>query len=154
MEIKVGDLKNKQVIALLREHHEDMLSHSPEESVHALDLSALESPMVTFWSLWINNELAGCGALKELDTKHGEIKSMRTAGDHLRKGVARELLVHIINQATSRGYEKLSLETGSMAAFVPAHKLYQRFGFQPCQPFGDYQEDPYSLFMTKTIEFK
>jgi putative acetyltransferase len=154
MEIKVGDLKNEQVISLLKAHHEDMLSHSPVESVHALDLSALESPKVTFWGLWINNELAGCGALKELDTKHGEIKSMRTSGNYLRKGVARELLVHIINQATSRGYEKLSLETGSMAAFVPAHKLYQRFGFQSCQPFGDYQEDPYSLFMSKTIEFK
>jgi len=154
MDIRVGDLRNEQIISLLKEHHQDMLSHSPLESVHALDLSALESSQVTFWSLWINNELAGCGALKELNKNHGEIKSMRTAGNHLRKGVARELLVHIINQATARGYEKLSLETGSMAAFVPAHKLYQQYGFQPCAPFGDYQEDPYSVFMSKSIEFE
>ncbi|MFT5758048.1 MAG: putative acetyltransferase [Alteromonadaceae bacterium] len=152
MDIRIGDLRNEQVISLLTKHHEDMLSHSPVESVHALDLSALESSKVTFWSLWMDQELAGCGALKELDSKHGEIKSMRTSGNHLRKGVARQLLVHIINQATSRGYERLSLETGSMASFVPAHQLYQQFGFQPCQPFSDYQEDPYSLFMSKAIE--
>jgi len=152
VDIRVSGLKNESVILLLKEHHKDMLLHSPVESVHALDLTALELPDVTFWSLWINNELAGCGALKELNKKHGEVKSMRTSCDHLRQGVAQKLLTHILEQAKSRGYEKLSLETGSMAAFVPAHKLYQQFGFQPCEPFGDYSEDPYSLFMSKIIE--
>ena len=152
MDIRLGELKNDDVILLLKEHHEDMLLHSPLESVHALDLNALESTNVTFWSLWINNELAGCGALKELDKKHGEVKSMRTSRNHLRKGVAQNLLTHILDQAKNRGYERLSLETGAMAAFVPAHKLYQQFGFQLCEPFGDYDEDPYSLFMSKIIE--
>tara|TARA_R110002050_G_scaffold78737_1_gene168153 strand:+ start:20 stop:478 length:459 start_codon:yes stop_codon:yes gene_type:complete len=151
MDIRIGELRSKKVIALLQEHHEDMLSHSPVESVHALDLSALESPDVTFWSFWVNQELAGIGALKELEKEHGEIKSMRTSNNYLRKGIARKLLEHIINQANIRSYKKLSLETGTMDAFIPAHKLYQQFGFQECDPFGNYKEDPYSMFMTKTI---
>ena len=151
MNIRIGELRNEDVIILLNEHHEDMLSHSPPESSHALDLSALESPDVTFWSLWVNQELAGIGALKELDKEHGEIKSMRTSAKQLRKGIARKLLEHIINQANIRSYKKLSLETGTMDAFLPAQKLYQKFGFQECEPFGSYKEDPYSMFMTKTI---
>jgi len=151
MDIRVGELRNKEVIALLQEHHEDMLSHSPVESVHALDLNALEAPDITFWSFWINNKLAGVGALKEIDAEHGEIKSMRTSTNHLRQGVAGKLLEHIIEQANIRSYKRLSLETGTMGAFIPAHKLYQLFGFQECEPFGDYKEDPYSMFMTKSI---
>ena len=151
MEIRIGELRNEDVITLLKEHHEDMLSHSPPESVHALDLSALESPDVTFWSFWVNQELAGIGALKELEKEHGEIKSMRTSTNYLRKGIARKLLEHIINQANIRSYKKLSLETGSMDAFLPAKRLYQQFGFQECEPFGNYKEDPYSMFMTKSI---
>ena len=151
MEIRIGELRNEDVIALLKEHHEDMLFHSPPESVHALDLSALESPDVTFWSFWVNQELAGIGALKELDKTHGEIKSMRTSSNYLRKGIARKLLEHIINQANIRSYKKLSLETGTMDAFLPAQRLYQQFGFQECEPFGNYKEDPYSMFMTKSI---
>ncbi|WOH36358.1 GNAT family N-acetyltransferase [Thalassotalea fonticola] len=151
MDIRIGELRNKAVITLLEEHHQDMLSHSPPESVHALDLGALEQRDVTFWSLWINQELAGIGALKELDKEHGEIKSMRTSKHHLRKGIARILLEHIIKQANERSYKKLSLETGTMEAFLPAQKLYQRFGFVECGPFGNYQEDPYSMFMSKNI---
>ncbi len=152
MDIRVGELRNKEVIALLQEHHEDMLSHSPVESVHALDLRALEAADVTFWSLWINNSLAGIGALKKLDKEHGEIKSMRTSTNHLRKGVARKLLEHILKQANILSYSKLSLETGTMDAFLPAQKLYQQFGFQECEPFGHYQKDPYSMFMSKNID--
>jgi len=152
MDIRVGELRNEDVITLLQEHHEDMLSHSPAESVHALDLNALEAPDITFWSFWINQELVGVGALKEIDKEHGEIKSMRTSTDHLRKGVARKLLEHIMKQANIRSYKRLSLETGTMDAFLPAHKLYQQFGFQECQPFGNYKEDPYSMFMTKSIK--
>ncbi|NRD73951.1 GNAT family N-acetyltransferase [Shewanella sp. VB17] len=151
MDIRIGELRNEKVVTLLKIHHEDMLSHSPPESVHALDLSALESPNVTFWSFWVNEELAGIGALKELDKEHGEIKSMRTSTNQLRKGIARKLLEHIIRQANIRSYKKLSLETGTMNAFLPAQKLYLQFGFQECEPFGGYKEDPYSMFMTKDI---
>ena len=152
MDIRIGELNNNEIIALLKEHHQDMLLHSPPESVHALDLKALDSADVTFWSLWINNELAGCGALKELDKNHGEIKSMRTSTRYLRNGVARKLLVHIINQAKNRGYKRLSLETGTLDVFIPAHQLYRQFGFHLCDPFDQYKEDPHSLFMSKIIE--
>jgi putative acetyltransferase len=151
MQIRIGELRSEEVIALLQEHHEDMLIHSPPESVHALDLSALESSDITFWSLWIDQELAGIGALKELDKKHGEIKSMRTSAKHLRKGIAGKLLDHIIKQANLRFYKKLSLETGTMNAFLPAQKLYEQFGFEECEPFGQYNLDPYSMFMTKVL---
>lgn len=151
MHIKVGKLRHEEVISLLQEHHEDMLSHSPPESVHALDLTALEQPEITFWSLWINENLAGIGALKELDKKHGEIKSMRTSRKFLRKGIARKMLEHIIKQAIIRSYKKLRLETGTMNSFIPAQKLYQEFDFDVCEPFGDYQDDPYSMFMSKNI---
>lgn len=151
MEIRIGSLTHPAVIALLEQHHQDMLLHSPEESVHALDLSALAQENITFWCVWKGNALAGCGALKELDNAHGEIKSMRTSPDFLRQGVAKLLLEFIFNQATHRGYHKLSLETGTMAAFLPAQKLYQQLGFHVCQPFGNYQEDPFSTFMSKSI---
>ena len=151
MEIRIDALTHPAVIALLEEHHQDMLHHSPPESVHALDLSALSHADITFWAVWKNNELAGCGALKELDNSQGEIKSMRTSKSFLRQGVAKLLLEHMIDQASSRGYQKLSLETGTMDAFLPAQKLYRQLGFEICPPFADYQEDPYSTFMAKNI---
>lgn len=152
MDIRIGELNSEEVITLLKEHHTDMLSHSPPESVHALDLSALNSSDVTFWSFWVNQELAGMGALKELEKAHGEIKSMRTSTNYLRKGIASQILEHIINQANRRSYKRLSLETGTMDGFIPAQKLYQQFGFQECEPFGKYIKDPYSMFMTKSID--
>ncbi|WP_057830055.1 GNAT family N-acetyltransferase [Colwellia sp. TT2012] len=151
MEIHIGELTHPAVITLLAEHHQDMLLHSPPESVHALDLSALSHADISFWSVWKDNELAGCGALKELDRFHGEIKSMRTSKNFLRQGVAKLLLTHMIDQASTRGYHILSLETGSMAVFLPAQKLYQQLGFATCPPFADYQADPYSTFMSKKI---
>jgi len=151
MDIRVGQLRNKDVISLLEEHHRDMLSHSPPESVHALDLTALESADVTFWSVWNNQELAGFGALKELDKDHGEIKTMRTSTKYLRKGIACKLMEHIVKEAKLRSYKKLSLETGTMNAFLPAQRLYYQFGFEKCEPFGSYKEDPYSTFMTKIL---
>ncbi len=151
MEIRIGELNHPAVISLLEEHHQDMLQHSPPESIHALDLSKLEQADITFWSVWQNNELAGCGALKTLEQAHGEIKSMRTCGKFLRQGVAKLLVEHIIEHAKACGYKKLSLETGTAAAFKPAQKLYQQLGFTQCLPFADYQEDPYSMFMTKTV---
>jgi putative acetyltransferase len=151
MEIRTDDLNGAEIAALLREHLHSMTLHSPPESIHALDLDALRRPEITFWSVWDGPELMGCGAIKELDPRHGEIKSMRTASAHLRKGVAAALMRHILDEARRRSYQRLSLETGSMAAFAPAHRLYASFGFQQCAPFADYVEDPYSIFMTKDL---
>lgn len=151
MKFQTEELRHKAVIALLQEHHEDMLCHSPPESIHALDLNALEEPDVTFWSVWIDQELAGIGAIKALDENHAEIKSMRTAKKHLRKGIAGKMLSHIIEYAKINSFKQLSLETGTKVAFLPAQKLYQQFGFEACEPFGNYKEDPFSMFMTKAI---
>lgn len=150
MHIKIDDLTGRQVVSLVNEHLHSMTLMSPPESTHALE--KLREPEITFWSAWEGDELAGCGALKELDSRHGEIKSMRTSASHLRKGVAKQVLQHIIEEAEKRGYERLSLETGSMASFEPARKLYESFGFQYCEPFADYVEDPNSLFMTKELQ--
>jgi putative acetyltransferase len=128
-----------------------MLELSPRESMHALDVDALREPDVTFWTVWSADGLLGCGALRELSPAHGEIKSMRTSSAHRRKGVARAMLTHIIAEATKRRYHRLSLETGSMPAFEPAQKLYESFGFTYCPPFGDYVDDPNSVFMTRVL---
>ena len=152
MEIRVDDLSGPEVHELLREHLRNMHLHSPPESVHALDLEGLRRPEITFWTVWAGEELLGCGALKELDPAHAEIKSMRTAAAHLRKGVAARLLRHILGEAARRGYSRLSLETGSAEAFWPARRLYERFGFEYCGPFEGYREDPYSVFMTRELE--
>ncbi|MEN1989564.1 MULTISPECIES: GNAT family N-acetyltransferase [Paenibacillus] len=151
MEIRVDDLSGNQVKALIAEHLAGMFADSPPESVHALDLEGLKRPEVTFWCAWEGEELMGCGAMKELDSQHGELKSMRTAAAHLRKGVARNILAHIIEVAKERGYKRLSLETGSMDSFIPARKLYEDFGFSYCGPFADYAPDPNSAFMTKEL---
>lgn len=151
MEIRPDDLRGPEIAALLREHLRSLALLSPPESMHALDLDKLRRPDIAFWSVWGGAELMGCGALKELDPSHGEIKSMRTAAAHLRKGVASALMRHILEEAGRRAYRRLSLETGSMAAFTPAHNLYSRFGFRRCGPFADYVEDPNSVFMTKEL---
>lgn len=148
MKIEIDDLSRPAIHALLEEHLQSMHSLGPPESVHALDLDGLRKPDVTFWSVWDDTVLLGVGALKELDARHGEIKSMRTANAHRRKGVGRAVLTHIIGVARTRCYERLSLETGSMDAFKPAQNLYQSFGFVYCGPFGEYVEDQYSVFMT------
>jgi putative acetyltransferase len=142
------DLTGKAIEALLSEHLRGMKLHSPPESVHALDLVKLRAPDITFWSAWDGGELLGCGALKELDARHGEIKSMRTASAHLGKGVGNAVLTHIVGIARERSYSRLSLETGSGPAFDAAHTLYRKFGFVYCGPFGNYRDDPFSRFMT------
>ncbi len=151
MKIKLDDLSSGEMADLISEHLAGMYLTSPPESIHALGLEELRKPGVTVWSAWENGELLGCGALKELDSQHGEIKSMRTAAAHLRKGTARALLAFIIDEARKRGYRRLSLETGSMEAFSPARKLYESFGFTYCPPFADYWDDPNSVFMTKEL---
>ncbi|WP_397536513.1 GNAT family N-acetyltransferase [Rummeliibacillus pycnus] len=151
MKIKVDDLSSVEVAELIGGHLQNMALHSPLESIHALGLEELKKPEITFWSAWEQDELVGCGALKELDSSHGEIKSMKTSPLHLRKGVAKKILQHIIEEAKMRSYERLSLETGSMATFDPARHLYEKFEFQYCKPFADYKEDPNSVFMTKEL---
>lgn len=151
MHIRVDDLRGPEIAALLGEHIQEMRSVSPPESKHALDLEGLRAPEITFWTLWEDGALAGCGALKELDAQHGEIKSMRTAPGFRRRGVAAGLLHHLLGEARRRGYSRLSLETGSMPYFAPARELYRRFGFEPCEPFAGYTPDPNSVFMTKDL---
>ena len=151
MNIELDDLSRPEIHALLNEHLQNMHELSPPESVHALDLAKLRAPGITFWSAWEGAVLLGCGALKELDRAHGEIKSMRTPAALRRRGAGRALLAHIIDVARSRAYERLSLETGSHAAFTPAHRLYASFGFERCGPFADYPDDPNSVFMTRRL---
>lgn len=148
MNIKLDDLSGVKTQQLIREHLEHMSSQSPPESTHALGLSKLKHPSITFWTAWEGEDLLGCGALKELGPDHGELKSMRTATEHLRKGVAHAMLLHIISVAKQRGYKRLSLETGSMEGFLPARRLYEQFGFTYTTPFADYKEDPNSVFMS------
>lgn len=148
MRIVEDDLSGPEIRALLELHFAGMLASSPPGSCHFLDFDGLKAPGVTFWSIWDGASLAGCGAIKELDAEHAEVKSMRTAPDHLGKGVGRAMLEHILAIARSRGYQRLSLETGSTPEFDAAHALYRRFGFQPCPPFADYEEDPFSRYYT------
>ena len=147
MEIRIDDLRGPEIRALLEEHRRSMFLHSPPESVHALDLDGLRVPELTFFTAWEGAALLGCGALKELPGHCGEVKSMRTAAAHLRKGVARHVLARIVAQARSRNYQNLFLETGSAAAFDAARRMYAAAGFMECPPFGDYQLDPFSTFM-------
>lgn len=147
----LDDLSGANIQALLQRHLDTMAEHSPPESRHALDLSGLRADDVTFWSIWDGAHLVGCGALKELDSRHGEIKSMHTAKVCRGQGVAAAMLEHILEEARRRSYQRLSLETGSMAAFAAAHALYSKYGFADCAPFADYREDPNSIFMTRTL---
>lgn len=148
LQIRVDDLRGPEIAALLRRHVDFCRASSPPESTHVLDLDALRSPAITFWSAWEDSRLLGCAALKELARSHGEVKSMHTAAERRRGSVALRLLEHMVDVARARGYGRLSLETGSMAAFAPARALYERFGFVSCAPFGDYRLDPNSVFMT------
>ena len=148
MRIIIDDLSGKEIAEFLEEHINDMKGISPPESKHALDLEGLRKPEVTFWTLWDDQTLAGCGALMELNASHAEIKSMRTSSLVRQKGIASKLLQHMLSEARKRGYCRLSLETGSMPFFEPARNLYARFGFKYCAPFANYKEDPNSAFMT------
>mgnify|MGYP003714243187 CR=1 FL=1 len=151
MKIIVDDLKGPEIAQLLTEHLDDMRATSPPESKHALDIASLQDKRITFWTLWDNDKLAGCIALKELDHNHAEIKSMRTSKEFARQGVATRLLQHLIQESKQRGYQQLSLETGSMDYFKAARSLYLKHGFETCSPFADYAEDPNSVFMTKSL---
>ncbi len=151
MRIEIDNLERQQVIALLEEHLQDMYATSPPESVHALDVSKLKLPSITFWTGWDGEQLLGCVAMSQLEDGHAELKSMRTTPSARKQGVASRLLNHVIEQAKHQGIQRLSLETGSMAFFEPAHRLYEKHGFVYCEPFGDYQPDPNSRFMTLAL---
>lgn len=151
MEIRIDDLRGPEIKALLEAHLELMRSITPPESVHALDLEKLRKPEITFWTVWDDGQLVGCGALKELAPSHGEIKSMHTPQALRGRGIARLLMEHILETARTRGYTRLSLETGATEHFIAARTLYAGFGFEPTGPFGDYTLDPHSAYMTREL---
>ncbi len=152
--IKLDDLSGTEIHQLLQEHLDDMQATSPPESKHALDLTGLKEPSIKFFTIWHETHLAGCGAFKKLDDEHAEVKSMRTSSGFKNQGVASKLLLYIIEQAKLSGFKRLSLETGSMDYFVPAHGLYQKHGFVFCGPFSDYKADPNSKFMSLNLTNK
>ena len=149
VKIVVDDLSGPQIATFLDEHVQEMRSITPSpESKHAFDLDDLRKPEITFWSVMDGATLVGCGAIKRLDASHAEVKSMRTAPARRGDGIASMLLEHIITEAKRMGLTRLSLETGSYEFFVPARRLYEKFGFDYCEPFADYQADPNSVFMS------
>lgn len=151
MKIAVDDLTGPEIAGFLDEHVQQMLSITPPESKHALDLDGLRGPEMTLWTATEAGRVVGCGAIKRLDAQHAELKSMRTAPARQRSGVASRLLEHIIGEARTSGFVRISLETGSDAFFLPARRLYEKFGFGYCDPFADYRPDPLSVFMTRTL---
>jgi putative acetyltransferase len=148
---RVDDLKSAEVQDLIEEHLQGMRSNSPPGHVYALALDGLRRPDVTFWSVWENQTLCGCGALKELDSTLGEIKSMRTRDAYLRRGIGQFVLDKIIRTALDRGYRRLCLETGTGPAFASAHALYRKNGFDSCEVFGDYIATEFNVFMAKEL---
>lgn len=151
VEIAVDDLSGPEIAEFLDDHVQQMRSLTPLENAYALDLDALRGPGITFWSIAEDGAVVGCGALKELDPLHGEVKSMRTRPTRKRSGVASRLLEHLIAEAGRRGYTRLSLETGTSEFFLPARNLYEKFGFTYCGPFAEYQASPHNTFMTRTL---
>ncbi|QDU27300.1 putative N-acetyltransferase YsnE [Anatilimnocola aggregata] len=149
--IRTDDVSSPAVIELLLDHLRNCQLATPPESTHALNLDGLRRPEITLWTIWSGPNLAGCGALKHLDAQHAEIKSMRTAPNFLRQGIAAAMLQHLLAQAQLRGYSRVSLETGAMAYFEPARRLYANFGFVACEPFANYIPDPNSVFLTKEL---
>jgi putative acetyltransferase len=147
----LDDLDSTDVHALLEFHFKEMRTTSPPEACHVLPADGLRDPGVTFWSARENGHLLGVGALKQLAPDHGEIKSMRTAPAALGRSVGRALLNHIVAEARSRGYQRLSLETGSTEPFAAALRLYESEGFVPCGPFGEYQDTPFTRFFTREL---
>jgi putative acetyltransferase len=151
MQIVIDDPSQPDVVQLLAEHLDDMYATSPPESVHALDVTALQVAGVTFWTARRDGELLGCAAIKELDPAHAEVKSMRTTSAARGTGVGRALLTRVLDEARARGYTRVSLETGSQDFFEPARQLYLSSGFRECGPFADYVLDPHSVFFTREL---
>lgn len=151
MQIATDDLSSPEIAEFLAAHVQQLRSVSPPESKHALDVDALRRPGITFWAARDGGVVVGCGAIRRLDADHAELKSMRTTSARRRSGIASLLLEHIIAEARGMGFTRLSLETGSAEFFLPARRLYRKFGFTPCEPFADYRPDPNSTFMTRSL---
>lgn len=155
LQIRLDDLSDPRIEAFMQEHLQDMYAVSPPESVHALDMDQLRQPDIAFWSAWLpgadGSTLVGTGALKRLDAEHAELKSMRTSARHRGQGIARQVLAHLLQEARTRGFCRVSLETGPQPFFEPARQLYFQHDFVECGPFADYGPDPYSFFMTRPV---
>lgn len=149
--IVADDLSGAQIGELLQLHLDEMHQWSPPESVHAMPVERLRQPDVTFYSAWDGDRLAACGAIKQIDPGHGELKSMRAHPDYRGKGAGKAMLLHLLGVAQQRGYGRVSLETGRPEPFLPARRLYESHGFVECPPFADYTEDAFSICMTKTL---
>lgn len=150
-QIREDDLTGPEVAALLQFHLDEMHQWSPPESVHAMPIARLRAPDVTFYSAWQGEALAACGALKQIDPAHGELKSMRAHPAFRGRGAGKAILEHLLAEASARGYARVSLETGRPDEFLPARRLYESHGFAECPPFGDYVADDFSVCMTRTL---
>ena len=152
MDVRIGDFEDPRVVELLREHLEGMHASSPPGSVFALDLSGLQHPLVSFYTVWDGDDLLGCGALKHVDRETAELKSMRTTARHLRRGAARCMLDHLLMLARARRYKRVCLETGSGPAFEPALALYRKAGFRACEAFGGYTASEFNQFLQLALD--
>ena len=143
-----GNFDNLEVNSLLKKHFIELRSVSPAGSTHVLDIDGLKDPSIKFWSLWENNKLVGCGALKFLEKNHGEFKSIRVADEFKKKGIGERIINHLIGEAKKLKISKLSIETGAGDFFLPARNLFSKFGFKSCPPFAHYKDDPNSCYYT------
>ena len=150
-QIRKDDLTGSEVAALLQLHLAEMHQWSPPDSVHAMPIERLRQPDVTFYTAWHGDRLAACGALKQLDSGHGELKSMRAHPDFRGRGAGKAVLAHLLAEARARGYARVSLETGQPDTYIPARRLYESNGFAECPPFGDYRADGFSICMTREL---
>ena len=147
-----GNFDNPEVNELLTKHFVELRAASPEGSAHVLNIPGLKVPSIKFWSLWENNKLMGCGALKFLEKDHGEFKSIRVHDNFRGKGNGEKVINHLIYEAKKLNIKKISIETGSGSFFTPARKLFNNCGFKPCPPFAHYKEDINSLYLTKLLD--
>ena len=147
-----GNFDNHEVNEMLTKHFIELRSVSPEGSAHVLDIPGLKVPSIKFWSLWENNMLMGCGALKFLDNKHGEFKSIRIHDNFRKKGNGINVINHLINEARKLHIKRLSIETGAGFFFKPARKLFNQCGFETCKPFAHYKDDVNSVYLTKILD--
>ena len=143
-----GNFDNLEVNDLLKKHFIELRSVSPAGSTHVLDIDGLKDPSIKFWSLWENNKLIGCGALKFLEKDHGEFKSIRVADEFRKKGIGERIIKHLIDEAKKLEISKLSIESGAGEFFAPARKLFNKFGFKKSEPFAHYKVDPNSCYFT------
>ena len=146
-----GNFDNSEVNDLLKKHFVELRSVSPAGSTHVLNIDGLKDPSIKFWSLWENNELIGCGALKFLEKNHGEFKSIRVADQFRKKGIGERIINHLIEEAKKLKISKLSIETGAGDFFLPARNLFSKFGFKTCPPFAHYKDDPNSCYYTLNL---